>query len=324
MPELTFFALHASRPLGEAVSRALGVPLAAHEEREFEWGQHKARSLVNVRGRDVFVLHSLHGDAAQSANDKLCRLLFFLGSLRDAAAGALTAVVPFLCYSRKERKTKPRDPVTTRYVAALFEAVGVDRVMTVDVHSLAAFQNAFRRPTEHLEGRGLFVEHFAGRLRADEVIVVSPDAGGVPRAEAFRAGLSRALGRPVDLAFVEKHRSGGVVSGDLLAGDVRGRVALVLDDMVSGGTTLLRAARACLRAGAVRVEAAASHGVFTPRAGAALADPALTSLAVLSAVPPVLDDEAARRKLVVLDVAPLLAGAIRRAHEGGSIVELLE
>ncbi|MCW8139681.1 MAG: ribose-phosphate pyrophosphokinase, partial [Planctomycetota bacterium] len=220
MSELLLFALGTTRPLGEGVSRALGAPLAAHEEREFEWGQHKARPLVNVRGRDVYVLHSLHGEPGQSANDKLCRLLFFLGALRDASAGRVTAVVPFLCYSRKDRKTKPRDPVTTRYVAALFEAVGADRVLTVDVHNLAAYQNAFRCRAEHLEGRPLLVERLAAGLREQEaVVVVSPDAGGVHRADALRASLARALGRPVDLAFVEKRRSEGVVSGDLLAGD---------------------------------------------------------------------------------------------------------
>lgn len=104
------------------MARRLGVSLAEHEERDFEWGQHKTRPLESVRDRDVFVVQSLHGDFERSVNDKLCRLLFFLGALRDAGAGRVTAVVPFLCYSRKDRKTKARDPVTTRYVAALFEA----------------------------------------------------------------------------------------------------------------------------------------------------------------------------------------------------------
>lgn len=324
MSELLLFALGTTRPLGEGVSRALGAPLAAHEEREFEWGQHKARPLVNVRGRDVYVLHSLHGEPGQSANDKLCRLLFFLGALRDASAGRVTAVVPFLCYSRKDRKTKPRDPVTTRYVAALFEAVGADRVLTVDVHNLAAYQNAFRCRAEHLEGRPLLVERLAAGLREQEaVVVVSPDAGGVHRADALRASLARALGRPVDLAFVEKRRSEGVVSGDLLAGDVRGRTAVIVDDMISSGTTTLRAARACLREGAARVVAAASHAAFTPGADEALADPALARVLVLDTVPP-RGVERAREKLEVAPVAPLLGEAVRRLHEGGSLVDLLE
>lgn len=149
--ELMLFALDASRDFGEAVSRELGTALAAHEEREFEDGEHKSRPLVNVRGRDVYVMQSLYGDAKQSVNDKLCRLLFFLGALRDASAARVTAVVPYLGYARKDRKSKARDPVTTRYVATLFEAVGTDCVVTLDVHNLAAYQNAFRCRTEHLE-----------------------------------------------------------------------------------------------------------------------------------------------------------------------------
>ena len=122
--DLILFALGESRQFGARVAHALGVALASHEERAFEDGEHKTRPLVNVRGRDVFVVHSLAGDLDQSANDKLCHLLFFIGALKDAAAARVTALVPYLCYARKDRKTKPRDPVTTRYVAALFEAVG--------------------------------------------------------------------------------------------------------------------------------------------------------------------------------------------------------
>ena len=112
---------------------------------------------MNVRGRDVYVIQSLYGDPKQSVNDKLVRLLFFLGALRDASAGHLTAIIPYLAYARKDRKSKVRDPVTTRYVATLFEAVGTDCVVTLDVHNLAAFQNAFRCRTEHLEAVALFV-----------------------------------------------------------------------------------------------------------------------------------------------------------------------
>jgi ribose-phosphate pyrophosphokinase len=155
------FALAASRGLGESICGHLGLTLSAVEEREFEDGEHKTRPLVSVRGRDVFVVHSLHGDEQQNVNDKLCRLLFFLGALRDASAARVTALIPYLCYARKDRKSKARDPVTTRYVAGLFEAMGVDRIVTIDVHNLAAFQNAFRLRTEHLEAKNLFVAHFA-------------------------------------------------------------------------------------------------------------------------------------------------------------------
>ena len=318
------FALRSTRDLGERVAACMDLPLACLEEREFEDGEHKSRPLESVRDRDVFVLQSLHGDAAQSANDKLCRLLFFVGALKDAAAARVTAVVPYLCYARKERKTKPRDPVTSRYVAALLEAVGTDCVVTLDVHNLAAFQNAFRCRAEHLEAKILFVAHFASLLAGQEVAVVSPDAGGYKRAERFRQGLAWALGREVPLAFLEKQRSAGVVSGEAVVGDVAGRAVVVLDDLVSTGTTLCRAARACRERGAAAVYAAATHGLFVGGAPELWAEPGLAQVVVTDGVPPFRVDSARTGgKLVVLEIAPLLAAAIERLHGGGSIVELL-
>jgi ribose-phosphate pyrophosphokinase len=272
----------------------------------------------------VFVVQSLYGDGGQSVNDKLCRLLFFVGALRDAAAAHVTAIVPYLCYARKERKTKFRDPVTTRYIAALFEAVGVDRVVTLDVHNLAAYQNAFRCATEHLEARMLFVDYFTPLLRDEESIVLSPDEGGLKRADAFRRALSRALDRQIPTGFMEKRRSRGVISGETLFADVKGRTVVIIDDLISTGTTLLRAAKAAREHGARRVYAAASHGLFIGQANLLLTDPALDKVVVTDSVPPFrLDPNIVQKKLVVLDAAALFAEAIRRMHEGGSVVELL-
>ncbi len=323
--ELCLFALDASRAYGERVATALGITLARHEEREFEDGEHKARSLENVRGRDVYVIHSLYGEPGMSANDKLIRLLFFIGALKDASAAQVTAVCPYLAYSRKDRRTKPRDPLGSRYVAQLFEAVGTDRVVTLDVHNLAAYQNAFRIPAEHLEARGLFVAWFAARLQDEAIVVVSPDAGGVKRADAFRASLTHTLGRPVGSAFMEKRRSEGVVSGEAVVGEVGGRTAIIIDDLVSSGTTLARAAAACKTLGAKRVFAAASHGVFAGTAAEVLADPSLEKVLVADTIPPFrLPPDLLAHRVEVLDSAPLFAEAIRRLHSGGSLVELLQ
>ncbi|MBI4757382.1 MAG: ribose-phosphate pyrophosphokinase [Betaproteobacteria bacterium] len=324
MNEPLLFALDASRPFAEAVAGHLGVALAAHEEREFEDGEHKSRPLVSVRGRDVYVIHSLCGDAAQSPNDKLLRLLFFLGALRDAAAERVTAVLPYLAYARKDRRSQPRDPVTTRYVAALFEAVGTDCVVTLDVHNPAAFENAFRCRTEELSAIGLFAGHFAAAAGDAELAVVSPDAGGIKRADRLRTRLAALTGRPVGAAFMEKYRAEGVVSGTALGGDVAGKVALIVDDLVSGGTTLARAARACREAGASRVCAAATHGVFAAAAAGTLAASALDELAITDSVgAPRLDASQLPGRFVCLSVAPLFGAAIRRMHDGGSIVALL-
>ncbi len=322
--DLVVFALGASQDLGRSVASKLGIELAPVEERAFEDGEHKTRPLASVRGQDVFVISSLYGDGRQSVNDKLCRLLFFLGAVADAAAARVTAVMPYLCYARKDRKTKSRDPITTRYVAALLEAMGAHHIVTLDVHNLAAYQNAFRRPTENLEARKLFASHFASLALREDAVIVSADVGGVKRAAAFGLTLSRLVGRPLPLAFMEKSRSEGIVSSGALVGDVRGRTAIVLDDMISTGTTLLQAARACRELGARAVHAAATHGLFVGDASRVLTDPSLDDTVVTNAIPPLRLNDAARRRLTVLDVAPLFAEAIRRLHEGGSIVEMLE
>ena len=320
--DVILFALHGTDELGAAVATSLGRPLAAHEEREFEDGEHKARPLETVRGASVFVLHSLHRGPEQSANDKLCRLLFFIGALKDAGAARVTALTPYLCYARKDRRTKLNDPVTMRYVASLFEAVGTDAVVTLDVHNPAAFENAFRCPTVALTATPLFVD-YVKQLSAGKLCVVSPDTGGAKRADLLHEALEAALGRSIEKGFADKRRSAGVVSGDLFVGDVDGATALVIDDLISTGGTLVRAARAARKAGAARVVALVTHGLFMPGAEAALADPAIDSLVVTDSVPGLgLGQGAARAKVGVLSVAPLLAEAIRRLHAGDTLGDL--
>ncbi len=317
------FALDAGRACGEAVARSLGIALSRHEERVFEDGEHKLRSLESVRERDVYVLQSLYAEAEQSVDDKLVRLLFFIGGLNDAAARRVTAVIPYLAYSRKDRKTKVRDPVTTRYVAQLFEAVGTHCVVTLDVHNLAAFQNAFRCRTEHLEAAPLFTVQLAPRLGTEPVAVVSPDAGGIKRADAFRQRLAATLGRPVASGFVEKYRSSGALSGERLAGDISGTVAIVVDDLISTGNTVARAATACRNAGAKRVIAVATHGVFAAEAHSVLAAAPIDEILVSDSIPPSpLASGAVGAPLTVVGTVDLLAEAIRRLHAGESIVDI--
>jgi ribose-phosphate pyrophosphokinase len=320
---MKLFAMQATVEFGAAVAHSLGQPLAAHEEREFEDGEHKARPLEPVRGADVYVLQSLHGGPTQSANDKLCRLLFFIGALKDAGAARVTILAPYLCYARKDRRTKANDPVITRYVASLFESVGTDAIVTLEVHNPAAFENAFRCPTVSLTAAPIFVD-FVGKLGEDRLCVVSPDAGGVKRAELLRAALEAACGRPIGSAFAEKHRSAGVVSGDLFAGDADGATALIIDDLISTGGTLVRTARTTRKRGARRVIALAAHGLFMPGAADALADPAIDRIVITDSVPPFrLADSPVLSKLHVLAAAPLIAETIRRLHSGTSLSDLL-
>lgn len=315
--ELSLFAVEGTRDYGVRVAQHLELVLGEHEEREFEDGEHKIRPLINVRRHDVFVVHSLYGDARQSPNDKLCRLLFFIGALKDAGAERVTAVVPYLCFARKDRRTQTRDPITTRYVAQMFEACGTDAVITLDVHNVAAFENAFRCPVSNLEAIPLFVDHFSQLLRHEKVAVVSPDIGGAKRAEQFRRALATALHNEPSAAFVEKRRSGGVVTGELLVGEVRDRAVILLDDLISTGTTLQRAARSCREAGATRVFAAATHGLFMGQAPTVLADPIFDGVAVTNTVQSVAAAEGRLPKGILhLDSSRLVAEAIIAAHSG--------
>lgn len=317
------FALQATAELGAAIARDLGHPLAPHEERAFEDGEHKARPLEAVAEADCYVIQSLHGGPDESANDKLCRLLFFVGALKDAGAARVTAVTPYLCYARKDRRTKPFDPVTTRYVAALFEAVGADRIMTLEVHNPAAYENAFRRRAVTLSPAPLFVEH-ALAFADEPLCVMSPDPGGVKRAELFREALEARIGRPVAKAFADKHRSAGVLTGELVVGDVGGATILLVDDLISTGGTLLRAARAAREAGARRVVAMAAHGLFMPGAAEALADPSLERVVVTDAVPPFrLRGQGAMDKVEIVASAPLFATAIARLARGDALSDLM-
>jgi ribose-phosphate pyrophosphokinase len=320
---LRLFALSESRSFGQTVAAALDTELDDHHEQTFTDGEHEVRPEVNVRGRDAFVVQSLYADDDWSVNDKLCRLLFMLGALRDASAERVTAVIPYLCYQRKDRKTRPRGPVTTRYVSGMFEAVGIDRVLTMDVHSLAALQNAFSARTEHLEGHPLFVHRLKDMVGDAEVAVVSPDEGGVKRAGKFAEGLSAVLGREVPTAFVEKMRKDDGVTGGALVGSVEDCVAIVVDDLISTGGTMTQAITSCAAGGARSVYAVATHGLFVGAANDRLDAAPLDALFVTNTVAPRLTGTA-QEYLRICDAAPRFAAAIRAVHTETSVSALNE
>jgi ribose-phosphate pyrophosphokinase len=322
--DMLLFALETSRRLGEAIASHIGCPLSRHEEREFGGGEHKVRALDEVGGRDVYVVHSLHAEPGHSANDKLVRLLFFINALKDAGADRVTAVVPYLAYSRKDRRTKPRDPVTSRYAASLFEAMGTDRILTLEVHNVSAFENAFRqcRP-EHVPSARLFADYLAAELGDGDVAVVSPDAGGNKRAELLRHELEKKLNRPVGKAIMDKHRSMGIVSGYLFAGDVAGKTAVIFDDLISSGTTIVRAAKACRDAGATRVISAAAHGMF-PSDSPLFGPDGPDLLLVADSVPLAADlPVSAKARIAIVGVSGLLGDIISRLHRGEGASDLI-
>jgi ribose-phosphate pyrophosphokinase len=317
------FSLNTGKQYAEDVARHLGMHVASHEERDFEDGEHKIRSLESVRGKEVFIIQSLFSDDTMSVNDKLCRLLFLTGSLKDACASKITLIIPYLCYARKDRKTKDRDPVTTKYLAQIIEAVGTNHVIALDVHNLQAYQNSFRCYTDHLEAKMLFTDYFAALVANDDIVIMSPDAGGMKRADAFSISLGKRLQKELPVIFMEKKRSEGIVSGSSLVGDVRNKTVIIIDDLISSGTTLSRAAEACKAFGALKVYAAATHGVFSEAANINFQSDALDRIIITNSIPDFkINKDLIQKKIEILDTVPLIAECIRRLHTSESITDL--
>lgn len=314
-------SLDGASALAQGVAERLGEPLSPVEHRPFHDGEHKWRPLEDPRGCDVFVLAALHGDDDASPQDKLVRLLFMLGTLRDHGAARVTAVLPYLAYARKDVRTQPFDPLATQAVARWLEASGTDQVIVLEAHQPGALQNAFRRPLLTLDAWPVFdapVDAVSAGGRP--VAVASPDPGGVKRALRWREHLQARWQRPVGFAMVDKRRSGGLVtSGQLVAGDVVGATVLLLDDMVASGGTLAHAAAALHHAGAATVHGFAAHGLFIDDADRVLAASHLASLVVTDSVPAFrLPPSAAfAPRLQVVSAAPLLGRAIAEVHQVG-------
>lgn len=324
--EPLLFAPSESRDLAEAVGRAAGFSVASLEERSFEQDEFKLRPLVSVRGRAVVVLQSLAGSAEAPTAQRFVRLLFLLAGMHDAGAGEIVALVPYLAYARKDRRTQPRDPIHTRYVAQLLEACGLQRLITLDVHNSAALDNAFRVHVDHLSALPMFVRHFLSCDSSADWAVASPDVGGVKRVQLFREQMQRRLERPLELVFIEKRRVGGELSGGTVVGEVAGKDVIVLDDLCSSGATLRRAAAALRAAGAASVHVAVTHAPLQRGLEAVLADEAIHRIVVTDSVGAVAHPalRTADPKLVVLPTAPLLAEALVRPLRGLPLTTLLE
>jgi len=322
--EPRLYALTESLELGKAACQVAGVELSALEERTFAGGEFKLRPLTSVRERPAYVFQSLAGSPTVSIADSFVRLLFLLNGLRDAGASQRIAIIPYLAYARKDRRTQLRDPVNTRYVAQLLEASGADRVMVLDVHNPAALDNAFRIPVDHLTALPMMADHLATSHGSTSFVVVSPDVGGIKRAQLFQELLEARCGHPVDLAFIEKRRASGKVATGRLVGDVVDRTALIVDDLCATGGTLIRAAERCRDAGAIAVHVAVSHtpnaaGLDALMASAAITDVLTTdSVGIRQDSPPAIG-----RKLTRLPVAALLGQALRRILSGKPLAPLL-
>lgn len=317
---MLIFGLDRDESLADRIAAALDERLAPHEDRAFEDGEHKWRPLADPRGDDAYLVASLHGGPRESPQDKLVRLLMMAATLRDHGAARVTAVVPYLAYARKDRRTKPFDPLALRYLAQWVEASGIAQLIALQPHDVAAFENAFRCPVRALDAHLAFdavVDALAAGGGMGGLAVASPDPGGVKRAQLWREALEARLAAPVGFAMVDKRRSAGVVSSErLVAGEVQGRTVLLLDDLIASGETMQRAAQALRGAGAREVLAFAAHGLFVGRASQALDDPAIARVVVTDSVPAfrLAADAPLRGKLQVVSSVALLADAIRESH----------
>lgn len=329
MASLKLFALNGSQAFGKEVADLLNVPLSRHDEYYFDDGEPYCASLENVRGCDVFVIQSLYSDETESVNDKLVKMLIFLGALHDASAKRITAVTPYTCLARQDRKTSSRAPISTKYMARWLKGMWADRLLALDIHSPTSTQNAFLIPVDLLEAKNLFANYISDLLEvrgsSKDVVVLSPDSGGLDRTDKFRSVLGELLHAEIGIACMYKSRRGGEVRGHGIMGDVAGKTAVIYDDLISSGKTVLECVESLRRRDVGRVLAVcATHGLFVGKANIYLEHPLLEQIAVTDTVAPFrLTDEKVKGKLNVIKTSSLFAEAIKRIHENESISDLI-
>jgi ribose-phosphate pyrophosphokinase len=304
---------NSNRPLAEAIANYLDVPLARAQVRRFADMEIFVEVQENVRGEDVFVLQS----TSFPANDHLMELLIMIDALRRASAKRITAVIPYFGYARQDRKTAARTPISAKLVANLITHAGVDRVLTVDLHA-GQIQGFFDIPTDNLFGAPVMVRDIKERITTKDVMVVSPDVGGVVRA--------RAIAKRIDapLAIVDKRRERPGDSEVMnIIGEVEGRSCILVDDIVDSGGTLCNAADALLAGGAKEVYAYCTHGVLSGGAVSRIASSKFKEMVITDSIQPT---EAVRvaRNIRAISIAPLLGEAIARTATESSVSSLFD
>ncbi|MCO5215548.1 MAG: ribose-phosphate pyrophosphokinase [Thermomicrobiales bacterium] len=305
---LQVFTGNAHPALAEAICRELGVDLGRAIVSTFQNGETRVKLDENVRGADVFVIQP----TSEPVNNYIMELLLMIDALRRASADRITAVIPYYGYAKQEKKTSGREPISAKLVANLITTAGADRVLTVDLHS-PAIEGFFDIPVDHLRATPLLARAFRSRVQG-EIVVVSPDAGGVGRAQDFR---TRANG---SLAIISKQHPDADKTEMLdIVGDVDGKTAVIVDDMISTGGTLVEAVKLLRARGAERIYVCATHGIFAGNALELIGSADIDELIVTDTI---LLPHEAPENVSVVSVAPLLAEAIMRTHKGMSISAL--
>ena len=302
---------NSNRPLAEAISAYLNLPLTKASVRRFSDMEVFVEIQENVRGEDVFVVQS----TSYPANDNLMELLVSLDALKRGSARRTTAVIPYYGYARQDRKSGPRTPISAKLVANMITVAGADRVLTLDLHA-GQIQGFFDIPTDNLFAAPVFVKDIQERYDTGNLVIVSPDVGGVVRARAIAKRLD------VDLAIIDKRRERAGVSEVMnIIGDVKGRRCILVDDIVDSAGTLCNAAEALIEAGASAVAAYVTHGVLS---GGAVTRVVSSPLEMLVTTDSIVATEAMRvsRNIRQITIAPLIAEAISRISEERSVSSL--
>jgi len=301
---LKLFSGSSNRGLAEEVTKTLGITLGDATLSTFSDGEIMIRINENVRGSDVFVMQS----TCVPVNDHIIELLLMVDALKRASAGRITAVIPYYGYGRQDRKVQPRVPISAKMVADLINAVGTNRVLTVDLHA-GQIQGFFNIPVDNLYAASVLLDYMKKKFDHRNLVIVSPDAGGVERARAFAKRLD------CTIAIVDKRREKANECEIMnVIGDVKGMDTLLLDDMVDTAGTLAQAASALMSQGARKVSAACTHAVLSGPAIDRINASPIEELIVTNTIP--LNSKAEQcKKLTVLSIAGLLGEAIKRIHE---------
>ena len=310
---MKIFAGNSNKDLAEAIARGLESPLGDALVDTFSDGEIMVQVNENVRGRDVFVIQS----TCRPVNTNLMELLIMIDALKRASARRITAVLPYYGYARQDRKVLPRVPITAKLVADLITAAGANRVLTMDLHA-GQIQGFFNIPVDNLYAEPILLDYFRSQgVAGPDCVVVSPDAGGVLRARAFAKRLDASL------AIIDKRRTMPNESKVMhLIGEVEGKTAVIMDDMVDTAGTLVEAAKAIREHGAARVMACCTHPVLSGPALTRINASCLEKVVVTDTIP--FTDGQACPKIEVLSVGPLFAAAIRNIHEETSISSLFD
>jgi ribose-phosphate pyrophosphokinase len=301
---------NANIKLAQEICKELNIPLGKANVKKFSDGEIQVEIEENVRGMDVFVVQS----TCTPVNRSLMELLIMMDAIKRASAERITAVIPYYGYARQDRKVAPRVPITAKLVADLITTAGSDRLLTVDLHA-GQIQGFFNIPVDHLYSAPVIVDYIKKQY-ANNLVIVSPDAGGVERARAFAKRLGASL------AIIDKRRPQPNESNIMnIIGDIQGKTALLLDDMVDTAGTLTQAANALRKEGAQKIVACCTHPVLSGKAIEKIMQSDLEELVVTDTIP--LREEAkACKKIVVLSVAQLLGEAIKRIHSNDSVSSL--